>query len=544
MPEKKQRGSEKKLIARLMVLFASYSRASGTHGVPERDPNGLKWSIKKTAKTMNLTVTEELWSQHIGGKRPLGLVSILDDSTCSWGCIDIDKYNVDHLEVIARIESMKLPLVPCRSKSNGLHLFMFMKEPVQAAIVQLALRNIAAMIGFADSEIFPKQTQIQSHEGDSGSWMVMPYFGGTFGGKLQLQHGLKKTGAEMTLEEFVSYSEKRLVTEEQIVEIRQRSIQGGASEPKKMNGKKSHAPFSDGPPCLQFMCESGFPDGGRNNALMHIGVYLKKAQPAKWKEMLEQDNQKYMKPPLPSDEVMTVIASLEKKDYEYFCKNQPMSSHCDSVTCRTRKYGVGNDMYPEILAIRKLMTEPAVWFLDVMGLEGAVTLKLSTDQMQIYQRFQNACLEHATTMHKALNQNAWASILIDAMPRVEFIDAPPDVGIGGRFAELLETFLTNRTKGAKREDILRGAPWEDEEEARHYFRLSDLQKFMERENVKMSRTDIIARVKELHGVKDPSFYPHRFLKIKDKGVNVWWIPSAAIEEIPEIAPPEMPREQI
>ena len=77
-------------------------------------------------------VTLDLWQDHVEGKRPLGIIPIREDSTCSWGSIDIDEYDVDALAVVKKIEQMKLPLVPCRSKSGGLHLFLFVTEPVAA----------------------------------------------------------------------------------------------------------------------------------------------------------------------------------------------------------------------------------------------------------------------------------------------------------------------------------------------------------------------------------------------------------------------------
>lgn len=532
---------------RMMALFDGYALASGTHGMPKRDPNGLKWSIKETAKTLNTGPTLEMWQRHLAGTRPLGVVCIREDSTCIWGSIDIDKYNIDHMEVIALVESMKLPLVPCRSKSNGLHLFMFCSEPVAANLLQLALRNLAAVLGFADSEIFPKQTHIKGDQGDSGSWMVMPYYGDTFGGKLRLQYGLKKTGAEMTVEEFIAVAEKSRVSEETIVEIRGKSI---AEEKPKRGGGASKRPFGDGPPCLQFMSESGFPDGGRNNALVHMGVYLKKAFPANWKEMLVDSNQKYMRPPLPAEEVVGVQRQLEKRDYEYLCKHPPMANHCDSVTCRMRRYGVGNEAYPEILATRKLMTEPAVWFVDVMGSAGTVTLKLATDQFMNYSRFQQACMEYATVINRALSQNQWTVLLQDAINKAELIEAPPDTSIGGHFHELLERYLTNRQSGQRKEDVLRHVPWLDEENGRYWFSIDGLTQFLTREGwrengkSKVDRNDVAIRIRYEHGSKDPTFQPREFWKIKGVGRNVWWVPASAVQKMPDIDPPEMPREKL
>src|SRR5579859_8054977 len=105
----------KSAAQRMMDLFAGLETTSGTHGMPDLDQDGMKWSIKKTAKTLNEPVTLALWKQHLEGKRPLGVIPIREDSTCRWGSIDIDQYDINVLDVVKRVEAAKLPLVPCRS---------------------------------------------------------------------------------------------------------------------------------------------------------------------------------------------------------------------------------------------------------------------------------------------------------------------------------------------------------------------------------------------------------------------------------------------
>ena len=100
--------------------------------------------------------------------------------------------------------------MPCVSKSGGLHLFLFLSEGAPAADVRDALRRAAEALGVGECEIFPKQDDLRAD--GTGNWMIMPYFGGTYGGKLRLQRGLKKTGAEMTLAEFLTAAESERTT--------------------------------------------------------------------------------------------------------------------------------------------------------------------------------------------------------------------------------------------------------------------------------------------------------------------------------------------
>ena len=68
----------------------------------------------------------------IEGKQSLGIIPIRDDNKCIWGCVDIDSYaGFDHKKLIDKIKEAKLPLVVCRSKSGGAHVFLFAEEPLK-----------------------------------------------------------------------------------------------------------------------------------------------------------------------------------------------------------------------------------------------------------------------------------------------------------------------------------------------------------------------------------------------------------------------------
>jgi hypothetical protein len=52
-------------------------------------------------------ITDQDWQDHIDGTRHIGTVPIRDDSTCGWGVIDVDRYNINHLELIKIIRERK-----------------------------------------------------------------------------------------------------------------------------------------------------------------------------------------------------------------------------------------------------------------------------------------------------------------------------------------------------------------------------------------------------------------------------------------------------
>ena len=133
--------------------------------------------------------------------------------------------------------------------------------------------------------------------------------------------------------------------------------------------KVADAPIKDGPPCLQALCSQGIPEGGRNNTLFNIGIYVKKVYPGKWEDQLVEHNLKYVSPPLPNNEVQLLIKQVNKKDYHYKCKDAPLNSFCNSGLCRTRKFGIGANGpdAPQIASLSKYASDPPLWFLDVNG---------------------------------------------------------------------------------------------------------------------------------------------------------------------------------
>lgn len=540
----------KKATQRFLELFEGSETLHGTHGLPELDENGVKWGIKRTARTLKGPATQELWASHLAGKTPLGVIPIKNDSMCRWGSADIDDYDVDAVAVAKRVEDAKLPLVPCRSKSGGLHLFLFTTEPVPAELLQGVLREIAAMLGHAGCEIFPKQTRILVEQGDQGNWMVMPYYGDDYGGKLRMQYGLKKTGAEMTPEEFLTFAEKRRQTPEQLQELRERLLRGAEHKPKGKKGlngsgpaKKSHDthPFHNGPPCLQHMADGGFPDGGRNNALFHIGVFLRRSHPDDWQVRLRQDNERFMRPPLPEEEVSSVIRSLEKKGYEYTCNNQPMASHCNSLTCRSRKFGVGaGGAYPVVESLSKLVTDPPLWFVQIPG----ARVVMEHDELTNYRKFHNGCIAAANVCFRLISDKEWVTILGEAMKGMQesdFIPAPLEIGRTGLFVELVNNFLTNRTIGEKKEDLLRNVPWEDEESKHFLFSIKALEDYVKRENIqpRFTRRELCEKIKTVMGGG------HLMLDIKNqRNVRLWRIPSKGVNRAAELDPPDEEREVI
>jgi len=488
------------LASRFMDLFSGMKEAYGCYVIDESNTTSVK--KKGRAWTRRGTVKEHLWDKHLKGIDMLGIIPINRDNLCQWGAIDIDVYDLK-LEVFAkRIAEMKLPMIPMRSKSGGCHLVMFLSEKVPARDLQKKLSEIAASMGYGDCEIFPKQSSVLVEKGDLGNWLNMPYFGG----EKSTRYALDKDGQAVSPSIFLSLASAVQMTAKQMSEVVVKT--------------KTDA-LSDGPPCLQALISQGFPAGTRNNGLFALGVYCRKAFQDNWKDVLEQYNAKHMDPPLATSEVASVIKQLEKKDYHYKCRDQPICNFCNAALCRTRPFGIGAGSMPTLTSLSKIPTDQPVWFLDING----VRIELTTEQLQIQTRFQKLCMDTLNVMPPRQSDRQWQNIVQDLLNKCKVLEKPKEAGIGDQFIDLVNVFCSDsRLLATSREELVLGRAWVGEhpekvEATCVYFRLKDLEDFLIRNNFRhFNRSQMISRIQSI--LKGNT----HFFNIRGRGVNVWYIP--------------------
>jgi len=472
-------------------IFEGLDVAYGQHQSEGKRADGKQEGKSYIVKKL---VTEDLWSDHLAGKGPsLGIIPIMADNTSKWGCIDIDSYPIDYNKIIHTVRKLKLPLVPCRSKSGGLHLFLFFKNPVSAKLIREKLREVASGLGYSSVEVFPKQSTILIEKGDLGNFLNLPYYNA----RNTTRYAYKDDGTAATLREFVSLYNKYSVagTDEVAIQVSQDVIK-------------------DGPPCLQQLCTQGFPKGTRNNGLFNIGVYLRKFDPDNWKTLLEEHNRSHMTPPLAAQEVVIVQKQLEKKDYNYRCKEPPINAYCNSKLCRTRKHGIGQGGSTiEFGALTVQLSMPRVWFLDVNGHR----LELSTEELQIQSKFQRKCMDILRIMPQKMKESLWQEIVQALMDNALEIKVSSDGSVAGQFEAYLQDFCTDRAQALNRDEILTRRPWT--EEGKTWFRLKDLQDYLTRNKfTHYNGGQLVARLHDLGGNSDK-------FKLKGRTTRVWSIPA-------------------
>ena len=81
------------MIESFKEIFTGLERAHGVTKVGQSNGDGTKVQGKSFIKRDS--VTDQLWLDHLQGRDSLGIIPIRDDSSCIWGCIDIDTYPLD-----------------------------------------------------------------------------------------------------------------------------------------------------------------------------------------------------------------------------------------------------------------------------------------------------------------------------------------------------------------------------------------------------------------------------------------------------------------
>ena len=338
--------------------------------------------------------------------------------------------------------------------------------------MQFKLKEIAAYLGYAESEIFPKQIEINVNRGDTGNFLNLPYYGGDD----TTRYAFLDNGNTATLKEFIELVKEKSLTIDDLRDI-------------KITPEKDG--LENFPPCLQILCKLGIPEGNRNNFLYNMGVALKKKDAENWENELENVNRKYNNPPLNATDVIKIVGSLKKKDYKFTCRDQPIVNHCNSVVCKTRKYGIGDDYTPEFNGLRKLLTDPPLWFLNVGGL----SIRFTTEELLQQPKFQKVCTEHLDNCPLDMTKRDWTIRVNTWLAEVEHVAADDDAGDFGEFRDHLEDFCVNRAKALDRAEIQVGKPYTEGDKT--FFQLKHLQEYLRRKNFKKGRNIITAWLKDL-----------------------------------------------
>lgn len=503
------------IVRRFCTLFSGYSKAYGTFEIKKADEKG---KMAGTAKTIRGLASAEVYERHLSGVGAgLGIVPLRDDDTVVFGAIDYDNRKADHLKAEEAVKKLALPLIVCRSKSGGAHFYCFTKEPIAASVMRDRLAEWTAKLGMAaTTEHFPKQSA-RFNDNDIGSWINLPYFGGLEGPG---DRYAIINGAPATLSSFLSLAESLRVS---LDDAQEEAPIAPAAEDL----------FPEGPPCLQHLASiGGFAEGTRNDGMLNVITYLKKAKPDDWRSHVDRYNQRLAN--LGSAEIEDLKKTHSKgKSYNYTCKRPPINAHCNRRACLGRLYGVGEGT-PEskgmdIQALTRYDSaqgDEPLWGMEINGKR----VMVSNNQFYSRDEFNRQCMAQANVLPIRMPPARWLAYLGEIIQTATYVPMPADAGPTGQLWEWVENFCLQKASAMEKEEVYLGKPWR--EDGKVYFRSHDLFKYLDRHRVKYPSEKHVWSMLGDHGAdKKP-------LHIKTaagwKYVNTWVLP------IPEMALDEAP----
>ena len=499
-------------VERFRKIFSGLDERFGYH-VAEYNGSGIKKS--GDSKTSVYAHTLEMWKAHLEGKKftvktkygetladSLGICPINKNSQCSWGVIDLDNYKPNIPELFKKLKSINVPVIPFRSKSGGVHVYIFMTESVSAILMREKLHSIKNIFGVEKPDkIFPVQKYLNLEKGSAGSWINIPYHNAAN----TERYMILENGQKATLEQFFEAYEKSKITSRQLKKLKSNIDEGKTGEW-----------FKDGPPCLQALATFGIEEGNRNDTLIDMTRYIKMRYPENWEKKTRTYNEEFLEPKgegLPDKEVTAVINSRDQKDYPYRCESPHLKQHCDPGACILRKYGVKSRkglLNMALGPLNYLKSKPKVWFLGFDGDEVRLNSKELTDQHLA----RIAATEQTGRTPPRMKLHDWDTAVIELQKKAVGLEAPQESLPDYQLRNFIENYCYNLRKTTDSKLLLHGRPYHPEGEKIVHFVFKNFFRHLKNNDWKLGETETHGMLKDMKGLS------HQRLHI-DGNVKRW-----------------------
>lgn len=447
-------------FASLFIGHKQYYGQSKPTGETKENGKMVMASYTKSVSKGDRELERILYSEHLAGKLGLGIAPIDENNSCRFGVLDVDDYKLEPQQFMNMITGFNMPFKLFRSKSGGLHCYVFFSEPIKATLVRDMLKKFLIIFGLPKStEIFPKQERL--FNSSSPSWINLPYFGGT--------------DSYMYAPDCTPVPIDRA-----LMEVRKGMVSWDL-------WKESYEtlPLSDGPMCLQslFIRSDSIVDGsGRNNYLFNMGIYYKIADAANFEENLMTANNKLGEPKDESEIENQMIKPLNKKTYSYRCADNPLCDNCYPELCRERKYGKGSDEVSSLSfeELRQVQTNPPHYIWRVNGKE-MVFYKES--ELREQYAFHDQCMRLLHVVPNKIKEVRWKAILNQAFTDIviQEVDPDDDLSPGALLWDYFQEYIFERPKAQSREQIKVGYIYRDENQGIYVFKKKQLLDYLQKE---------------------------------------------------------------
>ena len=524
----------KRIFAGLDYAYGNFKKE--TSSIPSQKVEGKSTVIRQP-------VTNELWKNHLEGVGlRLGIFPVTAEGTCRWGVIDIDKYSYDYEALLKKIRTEKLPLIMCRSKSGGAHLFFFTEELVSAAELKYAMEKCAALLGVKDimDRIYPMQTKILASRGDTGSYLNMPYYNAEEGSQYAYNDDFSAASIDEFFKLYDTYVVKDLA----------KFIKESPSLPATIKAKrrKENSPYAEAPPSLLTLMKQKVGKGHRDQFLFALGVFYRKAQaderfkdkkgnPLTVEELMRQANRDYMVEPLTEKEVNKTIDSLDRHDYQrYPCQSPPLKGVCNPTICLTRKYGITNDEFPKDAKqifenLTELESNPRLFFIDVQPddlQKDKIRVELEAHQLRKKDKFYDAVLDRAGVWLPDMKTNEFNTLMSEVYKTRNIEEAETEADEDQDIRDWFESFVSATAAYTERANLLQGVCYYNMETKELEFRLDLFIKYLRVQRVTISRPKLISRLKRI--LKASKKHATITISGKENRLTVWRIPNYTVPE--------------
>ena len=505
------------MIERFINIFEGYNWARGLF---TKDKSNLPGKVEGVSIVKREEITQAMWENHLNGLEPsLGIMPVTEKSECKWGCIDVDKFDLDYEEILKKIRKLSLPLIMVRSKSGCAHLFLFLRKFVPAEEVLFVLKKFAAQLGIADKldRIYPMQTEFI--KGGTGSWLNMPYFNHEEGTRYAYKDNFDAASLAEFFEMYEHYAQddlKQYLTDEQ------------ETEEKVIKNKKVRKPAYM--PCMSNCMKDNngkIPNGMRNEFGFQAAWFFKKAHGdiSKFEgtlrtphSLLSDFNTKNISPPLDEKIVTKLTEQLTNNDYNPKCKVKCIKKYCDVSLCKRNPFGIDPEFAKELYAAEDILgmiyeygsVPPKFYMYVKVNAKGDklkdVRVEFKGSELKVKKDFLTKLHNFGHFPPKALelmNPTDFSDFIDARLAIRTYEEASEEAHHDFDFVSLMRDFLEKTTVSIDKWDLLEGACYYDQKKKLMHLRLDRLQQYLQAKRQPMKAAELTFKLtKILKGKKN------------------------------------------
>lgn len=534
---------------RFARLFSGYDKRYGRYDITGDAVAEQKVAGK--ARTVDKEITEADYQAHLDGNVGIGVIPLNSENLVNFAAIDIDVYkqadqaakNLTHNDIALAL--FDTPLIVSRSKSGGIHVWLFAEPGVSARLATDYLKAKAAELGVAGTEVFPKQTE-RAGDDDVGNWINLPYFGGKRTAVIPDKRGSTYEFIDVSLEQFLD------IAEHQASQVTEQFLLDNTKLPSSQRDSNDTTPlWYDGPPCLQALM-IGHPErvekierdfargditedqykkkiaytrpqlgeGGRNEAFFNAAIYLRRrmmphdpdatlqkddiADHAKMVNEVHSDWRAATGDPgiAAGRELETATKQAAKGKWGYACSKAPLSAHCNRRLCFKRRFGIGtavNDAAFEITGFTIVDTEDKQYYMNVGGariyVPDASSLLSQSD-------FARIVLNATDRVWVPMQETQYKKMMDQLLQNADHIEGPPDSDRAAEVLNALYDFVDKKKieRGKNDASFFTGRVLLSEDGLEAWFKLDQFFTFLRSRQTQFSPQVVVAMLTYRFGV--------------------------------------------